>query len=241
MGFYKAYQLETKQGEKKMSKIDNIKEQDTENYTHIVVVLDKSWSMAGLTQSTIAGFNGFMKEQKNVMNKATVSLMQFAGDQNWSYEMMPVKETVEINTESYVTNGDSTALCDSIAKAVHRTEDKIKTMELAPNNVVVVIITDGQENSSQEFKKEHISKIIEAHEDEGWDFVFLGANQDAISEGGSIGVRASNSMTYGASSDGVEAMYASVSKSLTSYRSSRSSGHTDQIGFFVEEETKVVD
>ena len=222
---------------------DNIKEQNTENYTHIVVVLDKSCSMAmaGLTQSTIAGFNGFMKEQKNGTGKATVSLMQFAGDQNWSYEMMPVKEVVEVNAESYVANGRSTALCDSIAKAVHRTEDKIEEIELAPDNVVVVIITDGEENSSQEFNKGHISKIIEAHEEEGWDFVFLGANQDAISEGGSMGVRASNSMTYGASDDGVESMYTNVSKGLTTYRSARSTGHTDQIGFFTDENEAAVE
>jgi len=224
-----------------MKKKNNIKEHKKSNYTHIVVVLDKSGSMAGLTQSTISGFNGFMKEQKNVVGKATASLMQFAGNQKWNYEMMPIKEIIDIDTKSYQANGGSTALCDSIARAVHHTENKIKDMDEKPDNVVVVVITDGQENDSREFNKEHVTKIIESHEEEGWDFVFLGANQDAISEGGSMGVRSTNAFTYGATSEGVQAMYSTVSKSLNTYRTRRSKGDVGQIGFFMNDEEETAE
>jgi len=219
-------------------KKDDIREQKEGSYTHMVVVLDRSGSMMGLTKSTIAGFNGFMKEQKNVADKATVSLVKFASGQDWAYDMLPVKEVADLNTDTYSASGSSTALCDSIAKSVHRAENQIKEMTDKPDNVVVVIITDGQENSSTEFNKGHITKLISAHEAEGWDFVFLGANQDAIAEGGSMGVRASNSMTYGASDKGVTDMYCNVSKSLTNYRTMRSKGVEGQIGFFMNEETE---
>ena len=219
-------------------KKEDIKEQKLDNHTHIVVILDKSASMSGLSHSTISGFNGFMKEQKTVASKATVSLVQFAAGQDWVYDMMPVAEVSDLTSRSYNTDGPSTALCDSIARAVHRAENQIKEMNEKPDNVVVVIITDGQENDSKEFQKKHIVKIIEAHEKEGWDFVFLGANQDAIAEGGSIGVRASNALTYGATQDGVHAMYASVSENLTNYRGLRSKGNKGKIGFFVDTEDK---
>jgi uncharacterized protein YegL len=219
-----------------MKNKNDIKEQKKGDYTHIVVVLDKSGSMSGLTSSTISGFNGFMKEQKNVTGKATVSLMQFATYQDWTYEMMPVKEVVNIDYQSYKANGGSTALCDSIARAVHRTEDNIKDMDEKPDNVVVVVITDGQENDSKEFNKTHVKKIIESHEEEGWDFVFLGANQDAIAEGGSMGVRATNAYTYAASEAGVQDSYMMASRGLSTYRTRRSKGDAGQIGFFVNED-----
>jgi len=217
-------------------KKEDIREQKEGSYTHMVVVLDRSGSMMGLTESTIAGFNGFMKEQKNIADKATVSLVKFASGQDWAYDMLPVKEVADLDTGTYRATGGSTALCDSIARSVHRAENQIKEMVDKPNNVVVVIITDGQENSSKEFNKGHITKLISAHEEKGWDFVFLGANQDAIAEGGSMGVRASNSMTYGATDEGVTSMYCSVSKSLANYRTMRSEGVDGQIGFFVDED-----
>lgn len=224
-----------------MKKKEDIREQKEGSYTHVVVILDRSGSMAGLTGSTIAGLNGFMKEQKNVSGKATVSLAQFATSQTWVYDMLPVKEVTDLTGETYAATGRSTALCDSIARSVHRADNHIKEMDEKPDNVVVVIITDGQENSSKEFKKEHISKIISAHEEDGWDFVFLGANQDAISEGGGYGVRATNAQTYGATAQGVQTMYTNVSTSLKSYRTKRSSGDVGKIGFFVNEDEEEVD
>jgi len=191
-----------------------------------------------LTDSTIKGFNGFMKEQKKVTGKATASLVQFATNQEWELDMMPIKEVAKLTSKTYKADGHSTALCDSIARAVHRTEDQIKEMEDKPDNIVVVIITDGQENDSREFDKTHICKIIESHEEEGWEFIFLGANQDAIAEGGSMGVRASNAMTYGANVEGVQHMYSCISSNLTDYRTRRSAGDTSQIGFFDKEKTK---
>lgn len=217
-------------------KKEDIKEKKENNYTHMLVILDRSGSMAGLTNSTIAGFNGFMKEQKNVSGKATASLVQFATNQSWVYDFLPIQEVSDLTTKTYEANGSSTALCDSIARAVHRTEDQIKGMEEKPDNIVVVIITDGLENSSKEFKKDYVCKIIKSHEEEGWDFVFLGANQDAISEGGNVGIRSTNAMTYAANAEGIQYMYACVSSGLTSYRNKRSSGDTGKIGFFIDEE-----
>ena len=114
-----------------------------------------------------------------------------------------------------------TALLDAIGRTIINTEAKIKDLEKQPDKVIFVIITDGQENSSKEYNREQIMKMIQRKEnDDNWEFIYLGANQDAIEEGGSMGFRASSSMTYAGNGEGTRKAFMAVSEGMTTYRCS---------------------
>ena len=183
--------------------------------TEIVVVLDRSGSMGSITKSTIEGFNTFLNEQKNSEGEAFMTLIQFDDRYEVNYKSMPIKEVAELNNETFVPRG-STALYDSIGKTINELQ--------TDRDVIFVIITDGQENASREFKGEAIKKMIETLEKENsWKFIFLAANQDAITTGGSIGIKAQNSMSWATTEDGVGNTFYSMSANLSSYRSAKAS------------------
>jgi hypothetical protein len=131
-----------------------------------------------------------------------------------NYKGVPVKEAAPlILGESFKPRG-GTALLDAIGKTI----EELKT----DRDVVFVIITDGEENQSRTYKKEAINKMIESlTEEEGWKFLFLAANQDAIRTGGGLGIKASNSITYSADYDGATNVFASVSSNMSKYRNSK--------------------
>lgn len=182
--------------------------------TEIVVVLDRSGSMGSIGKATVDGFNEFLNEQKNSEGDGFLTLVQFDDRYEKHYEALHLDKVNElILGESFVPRG-STALLDAIGKTIEELE--------TDRDVVFVIITDGYENASKVYKKEAISKMIETMtEEKGWKFLFLGANQDAIKEGGSIGISGANSMTYSSDSKGAAAAFASVTSNLKSYRSSK--------------------
>lgn len=183
--------------------------------TEIIVVLDRSGSMSSIAKSTVEGFNTFLNEQKNAAGNAYVSLIQFDDRYEVNYKSMPIKEVAELNNETFIPRG-STALYDSIGKTINELQ--------TDRDVIFVIITDGQENASREFKGEAIKKMIETLEKEnGWKFIFLAANQDAITTGGSIGIKAQNSMSWATTEDGVGNTFYSMSANLKSYRSAKAS------------------
>jgi hypothetical protein len=183
------------------------------NQTEIVVVLDRSGSMGSIAQATVEGFNKFLLEQQNSEGEAFITLIQFDDRYELNYKGVPVKEAAPlILGESFKPRG-GTALLDAIGKTI----EELKT----DRDVVFVIITDGEENRSETFKKEAINKMIESLTEEGWKFLFLAANQDAIRTGGSIGIKASNSITYSADYDGATNVFASVSSNMSKYRNSK--------------------
>jgi uncharacterized protein YegL len=191
------------------------------NYTHISVVLDKSGSMASCLKDTIGGLNGFLKTQKEVEGEATITLVQFNGNYHMMMDMLPLSGAEDLTQKNYKPNG-GTALLDAIGRTINNVESKIddKPENEKPEKVIFVIITDGQENESREFTRDQIMTMINDHRSEkGWEFVFIGANQDAIQGGNSIGVRAGNSLNYDASAQGTQVMYSSLTRSMTSYRS----------------------
>jgi len=194
---------------KKAAKTDeNIKE------TEIVVILDRSGSMRKISAETVDGFNTFLDEQKNAEGEAFITLIQFDDRYEVDYKSVPVKEAHDlILNETYVPRG-KTALYESIGRTIN---------ELDTNrDVVFVIITDGQDNVRSEFRPEAIKKMIETlQDDNGWKFLFLAANQDAFSEGGKLGVKMSNSMSYAASGSGVTNTFQAVSANIGSYRSAK--------------------
>jgi len=181
--------------------------------TEIVVILDRSGSMNEIGKSTVDGFNTFLNEQKNAEGEAFLTLIQFDDRYEISYKNTPIKEVNPlILNETFVPRG-STALLDAIGKTIEELETE--------RDVILVIITDGFENASKTYKKEAIMKIIETKENEGWNVLFLAANQDAISAGGSIGVKSQKSMSWGTDEISIGNTYSSLSFNIGNYRKSK--------------------
>jgi hypothetical protein len=216
--------------------------------TEIVVILDRSGSMGSIAKSTVEGFNTFLNEQKQAEGEAFMTLVQFDDRYEINYKSLPVKEVAElVSGETYIPRG-STGLYDAIGKTINELQ--------TDRDVVFVIITDGHENASREFKGEAIKKMIETLETENkWKFLYLGANQDAITAGNAIGVKAANSMSWAASADGVGNTFMSMSANIGTYRMSKMkysadtnvsmdaflSQEADKLGFSKEQRDKSMD
>lgn len=193
--------------------------------THIVVVLDRSGSMGSIARPTVEGFNTFLNEQKNAEGEAYITLVQFDDRYEENYRFLPVAQANELVLGENFSPRGSTALLDAIGKTIEDLHEELKG-----EDVVFVIITDGEENASRTYTREAAMRMIETKEKEdGWSFLFLAANQDAIRAGGSIGVKGANAMTFDASTDGVTNMYMSFSANIASYRSAKS-GMTGSVG-----------
>ena len=192
--------------------------------TEIIVILDKSGSMQNIAQATVDGFNTFLNEQKNAEGDAFLTLIQFDDRYEVNYKSVPVKNVNNlICGETYVPRG-TTMLYGAIGKTINELETN--------RDVVFVIITDGMDNVVSEYKPEAIKKMIETlQKDNGYKFVFLAANQDAIINGASIGIKSSNAMSYSATADGIGNTFQSVSSNMVSYRS----GNTFDLGFSDEQ------
>lgn len=192
------------------------------DYTDITVLLDRSGSMEIIKQDTIGGFNTFLKTQKGVPGEATLTLIQFDGSD--PYEVVEnnvsISEAKNLTDSTFVPRG-STPLYDSVGVSIVKTGEKLAAMreEDRPGKVVFVIITDGQENASKEYSKDRVKNMIELQTKEySWEFVFLAANQDAMISGGSIGIKASNSMTYNHTDRGITSAFNTLSSNLVNYR-----------------------
>lgn len=190
-------------------------------YTKIVVVLDRSGSMGSIKADTIGGFNAFIEEQKKVEGVADLTLAQFDDQYDIVYNSENIQNVQPLSNETFVPRG-MTALYDAICRtvdAVGRELHELKESE-RPEKVIFVIITDGGENASKDFRNIEAvnSRITEQKNKYNWEFVFLAANQDAMAVGRSLGVGAANSMTYAATGDAVQSVFLGMSKKMSNYR-----------------------
>lgn len=186
------------------------------DHTHIAIVLDRSGSMSSCADDTKGGFDTFVADQKKAVGTATLTLAQFDNE----YEVIhSAKNIQEVPPLVFIPRG-GTALLDAIGKTIATTGEALAALpeDERPERVAFVIITDGHENASKEFKREKIMEMIK-HQTENykWEFVFLGANQDAIQAGASMGIHGMNSMTYDAKNTGQA--YVSMSSNMRSMRS----------------------
>jgi len=193
--------------------------------TEIVCIIDRSGSMHKIKEDAQGGFDAFIEEQKKVEGKATITLAQFDDKYEMVWENRPLEE---INKGDYsLMPRGQTALLDAIGKTVQIVGERLsKTDEdKRPDKVLVMIITDGMENHSKEYKRRPIMEMINHQTDKyKWEFLFLAAGQDAIGEASKIGIQAKNAMNFAASGQGVQAAYAGMSKGVSSYRTT---GHTE--------------
>ena len=178
-----------------------------QNLTEIVFILDRSGSMEGLESDTIGGFNGFVRKQAEA---GPTSLTTVLFDDRYEILHNGIDAGIVVLTErEYFTRG-STALLDAVGKTITDVGRRLnETPEaLRPGRVIFVITTDGLENASRKFGYDEVKKMI-THQSEkyAWEFVFMGANIDAIGEGDRLGIAADRSFSFEASRKGVAAMF----------------------------------
>jgi len=191
------------------------------DYTHITIILDRSGSMSSCLADTIGGFNRFLLTQKEQPGEASMTMIQFDNQYEVLMDMLPLTNAIDLNNENYAPRG-STALLDAIGRTINNVEHQIneKEEDQKPEKTIFVIITDGEENASLEFTRDQVMGMINRHRDEDkWEFVFIGANQDAIQAGGGIGIRAASSLSYDQSHIGTQTMYQSLTRNMVDYRS----------------------
>lgn len=164
------------------------------NYTHLLTVVDRSGSMAPVAKDMIGGLNNFFAEQAEGEGKCLVDYSQFDTVYEQAFTDVPVSEA-----KAVLTPRGGTALLDAIGQSVTDLGEKLAAMPESerPGTVIVVVVTDGEENSSTEWKPEAVKALIKNQEDKyNWRFTFLGANIDAVSVGSLYGFGAGSSLTY---------------------------------------------
>lgn len=182
--------------------------------TIILAIIDKSGSMDSIKNDAIGGFNTFLEEQQQLEGKCLISTVLFDSEYELTYHGLNINEAEKLTTQNYKPGG-MTDLFDSIGKGIL----DVEKMKIEAERYLCVILTDGDENSSKEFNKTTINKMISDRRETNWEFIFLAANQDAMSVGSSMGISTSNSATFVADSDGIGMAYSKMSKGATSYRS----------------------
>lgn len=206
-----------------------------ENFTSINVIIDQSGSMGHLQADTIGSFNTFVKEQKAEPGEVAFTLCTFNTDYRLVHDFVKLGSVPDLDEKTYRPNG-GTALLDAMGTTINSVGARLAAMpeDERPSKVLFLVITDGQENSSRTFSKTQIKDMVEHQRGKyQWEFVFMGANIDAIAEGASLGISMQNSLNYDATVGGTHKLYESVSRSVSSYRG----GASKQVDFFNQQGT----
>lgn len=192
--------------------------------TEIIAILDRSGSMSIVKRDTEGAFNAYVADQRKVPGEAKLSLVQFDTKIETVYATRPLSDVPPLDLKPR----GLTALYDAIGFTVVDFGEQFARMneDIRPGKVIVVILTDGEENSSQEWTAARLKPLIEEQTTKyGWTFLYLGANQDAVFEGGKIGIDTNNSLTYDVNNMGAVTM--SASAATTSARSGTFTGFSD--------------
>lgn len=190
---------------KKEKKLKNSKQ------SRVVFILDKSGSMATKAEDVIGGFNNMLKEQKNLHSDTILTLVLFDTQYNILYKDIEIKKVPELTKETYYPSG-LTALIDALGKAIVETK-----RTCGSDNVLFIIDTDGLENSSVEYKKNDVKKLVEEQQKAGWQFIFTGAGIDSFSEASGYGISLTTTFNRGDTSAHTRAYYNAVSTAMHSH------------------------
>lgn len=190
------------------------------NSLELVFLLDRSGSMSGLEHDTIGGFNGMIQKQRQLEGEVRVSTMLFDDRFDVIHDRLPIESISPLSEREYYVRG-STALLDAIGRSIRhirKVRDRQAEHERM-NKVLFVITTDGMENASREFSADYVKLLVERmQEKEQWEFLFLGANIDAIAAAEQVGIRADRSANFHADKKGIRSHYDSVSKAVMDLR-----------------------
>ncbi len=191
--------------------------------TELVFILDRSGSMHGLEQDTIGGFNSMLAKQKAEAGDAYVTTILFDNRIRVLHDRLPLQSVPEMTRKDY-TLGGSTALLDAVGSTIrHITRiHKYTPVGHVPEKTLFVIITDGMENASREYTYDKVKQLIEHEQTKyGWEFLFLGANIDAATEGARFGIDPDHAVTYKCDSAGTVLNYDCISQAVSEVRATR--------------------
>lgn len=186
----------------------------------MVFILDRSGSMGGLEKQTIAGFNELLNKQKFVEGEAVISTILFDDQFEVLHHREDIKTVNPLTEKEYFVRG-STALLDAIGRSIRKIVGIHKQLkdEYKPEKTLFIITTDGMENASQEFSYKDIRKAIEYQKEKyGWEFIFLGANIDAVETAGRFGIHADRAANYHADEMGTELNYRVLDEAISEFR-----------------------
>ncbi len=190
------------------------------NVTEIVFILDRSGSMRGLEADTIGGFNGMIEKQKREAGEALISTVLFDDVSEVLYDRVPVEKVAAMTEREYFVRG-STALLDAIGGAIHHIGNvhKYARDEDVPEHTLFVITTDGMENASRRYDSERVRQMIRRQKERyGWEFLFLGANIDAVETARHFGIGADRAVNYRADHEGTKLNYEVLSEAVSAVR-----------------------
>lgn len=192
------------------------------NITELIFILDKSGSMAGLEKDTVGGFNSMLEKQKREKGKCLVSTVLFSGECEVLHDRISIDEIERLTAEDYCVGG-CTALVDAVAGAIKHTEKVHRYIrkEDVPDNTLFVITTDGEENASHRYSSEEVKSMIEEKKKLGWEFLFLGANIDAVETAKHYGISEDRAVNYHADSVGTKMNYEALSDAVCCIRQSK--------------------
>ena len=188
--------------------------------TELVFILDRSGSMSGLERDTIGGFNAMIEKQKREAGEALVSTVLFDSECSVIHDRADIRELAPLTEKEYYVCG-TTALLDAIGGAIHHIGNvhKYARREDVPEHTLFVITTDGMENASRRYTAGKVRSMIERQKEKyGWEFLFLGANIDAVETADSLGIGKARAVNYHSDAQGTRLNYEVVSDAVTHMR-----------------------
>ena len=197
--------------------------------TEVVFILDRSGSMRGLEADTIGGFNSMIEKQRKEEGEVYISTVLFDDQTEVIYDRVSVDKVEPMNDRQYYVRG-CTALLDAIGGAIDHIANvhRYAREEDRPEKTLFIITTDGMENSSRVYTYKRVKKMVEKEKKKyGWEFLFLGANIDAIETAGRFGIGADRAINYECDSVGVTLNYQAISETISAVRKSKSKDELD--------------
>ena len=197
----------------------------------LVFILDRSGSMSGLETDTIGGFNSMIANQKKGEGEAIVSTVLFDDQAEVLHDRINIEKIEPMSDEQYYVRG-CTALLDAVGGAIHHIGNihKYARDEDRPEKTLFIITTDGLENSSKIYNYDRVKNMIERQKESfGWEFIFLGANIDAVEVAGRFGIKASRAVNYESDSKGTQLNYRIISETVTRMRQTKSAADMSMV------------
>lgn len=191
------------------------------NVTELVFILDSSGSMMGLEEDTIGGFNSMIQKQKKEAGEALVSTVLFHNQSQVIHDRVPIQAVFPLTSRDYEVGG-CTALLDAVGRAIHHIGNvhKYARREDVPERTLFVITTDGMENASRFYSYDKVKEMIARQKEKhGWEFLFLGANIDAVETAGRFGIGADRAVNYHCDSRGTQLNYEVLGETVAMFRS----------------------
>ncbi len=188
--------------------------------TEIVFILDRSGSMSGLESDTIGGYNSLISKQKREEGEVYISTVLFDDKCEVLHDRVSLDQIKPMTDNEYYVRG-CTALLDAVGGAIHHIKNvhKYAREEDRPEKTLFIITTDGQENSSRKYSYKKVKSMVEKQKEKyGWEFLFLGANIDAVAEANRFGINADRATNYHCDSKGTAVNYAALSRAVSCVR-----------------------